>query len=64
MVLVEAKGEHLAGNIDTEYKRDVAGYFEKVGKAVSWQDLGAGFEDATFRFQVLDSGEQASGRTN
>ncbi len=57
VLVVETKGEHLVGNVDTEYKRDVAKYFEKLGRSVSWQKLGEGFENATFRFQVLDQGE-------
>lgn len=57
VLVVETKGRHLVGNPDTEYKRDVASYFEKAGKAVSWQKLGEGFENSTFRFQVLDQGE-------
>ncbi len=54
VVVVEAKGEHLSGNVDTEYKRDLAQFFEKVGRHVTWQELGEGFADATFRIQVLD----------
>ena len=38
VVVVESKGKHLAGNADTEYKRKIAGYFEKMGKTVSWQN--------------------------
>lgn len=57
VLVVESKGAHLSGNADTLYKRDVADYFEKLGKSVSWQKLGAGFENATFRFQVLEGVE-------
>lgn len=56
VLVVESKGAHLAGNPDTEYKRDVAKSFTTIGKAVSWQKLGAGFENSTFRFQVIDTG--------
>ncbi len=35
VVVVESKGRHLEGNPDTEYKRKIAGYFEKAGKKVS-----------------------------
>lgn len=54
VLVVETKGEHLAGSLDTKYKRDIAGYFEKLGKAVPWQKLARGFANSTFRFQVLD----------
>lgn len=56
VVVVESKGKHLAGNLDTEYKRKIAGYFEEMGKKVSWQKLGQGFDKHQFRFQILDEG--------
>lgn len=57
VIVVESKGKHLKGNEDTNYKRKVANYFEKVGRKVPWQKLAEDFEDETFRFQVLDEGE-------
>ncbi len=57
VVVVESKGKHLKGNEDTNYKRHVAGYFGNVGRKVPWQKLGEGFQDETFRIQVLDEGE-------
>ena len=54
VIVIESKGAHLEGNPDTEYKRKVAGYFEKVGKKVTWQQLGEDFKDHVFRFQILD----------
>ena len=57
VVVVESKGKHLKGSEDTNYKRRVAGYFGKVGRKVPWQKLGEGFQDETFRIQVLDEGE-------
>src|SRR5256885_10355992 len=56
VVVVESKGQHLAGNPDTSYKRKIADYFEKVGRKVTWQKLGEGFDHQRFRFQVLDEG--------
>ena len=44
VVVVESKGQHLAGNPDTDYKRKIADYFEKVGRKVTWQKLGEGFD--------------------
>jgi type III restriction enzyme len=52
--VVESKGKHLQGNPDTQYKRDVAAYFDQAGKQVTWQQLGEDFKDHVFRFQVLD----------
>ncbi len=57
VVVVESKGKHLKGNEDTNYKRKVASYFEKVGQKVPWQKLAKDFQNETFRFQVLDEGE-------
>ncbi|MFO7676489.1 MAG: hypothetical protein R6X12_09265 [bacterium] len=37
----------------------VARVFEEVGKKVTWQELGKGFADEQFRFQILDEGEYA-----
>ena len=56
VVVVESKGEHLSGNPDTEYKRKIANRFSEIGKKVSWQKLGAGFDQHQFRFQILDEG--------
>jgi len=57
VIVIDSKGKHLEGNPDTEYKRKVAGYFEKVGKKVSWQKLGEDFQDHVFRFQILDESQ-------
>jgi type III restriction enzyme len=62
VVVVESKGKHLLGNLDTEYKRKIADYFSKAGKQVSWQKLGEGFDKHQFRFQVLDEGLYESWR--
>ncbi len=52
--VVEAKGGHLKGNPDTDYKRGVGTYFDQLGKAVLWSELGEGFEGHRFRFHVVD----------
>lgn len=57
--VVEAKGKHLKGNEETEYKRDVARLFSEVGKKVSWQQLGDEFKDHRFCFHILDEGQEA-----
>jgi type III restriction enzyme len=57
VLVIESKGEHLEGNPNTRYKRRVADYFERVGKKVSWQQLGEDFKDHMFRFQILDQAQ-------
>jgi type III restriction enzyme len=57
VLVLESKGKHLKGNEDTNYKRSLAGYFNKVGHKVSWQELAKNFSDNRFRVQVLDEGE-------
>lgn len=57
VIVVESKGKHLAGNQDTTYKRKVASYFDDVGQKVTWQQLGQGFADHVFRFQILDEAQ-------
>jgi type III restriction enzyme len=57
VLVIESKGEHLAGNPDTTYKRKVAAYFEKAGHHVTWQELGNEFKDHVFRFQILDEAQ-------
>jgi len=58
VMVVESKGEHLEGAPDTVYKRDVAKFFSRAGKRVSWQKLGAHFKDHVFRFQILDQAQE------
>jgi len=57
VIVIESKGKQLKGNEDTLYKKSVADYFEKVGKRVTWQQLGEDFKDHQFRFQVLDEAQ-------
>lgn len=58
VVVIESKGKHLEGNPDTNYKRNVASYFDKAGKKVTWQQLGGDFKDHVFRFQILDEAQK------
>ena len=60
VLVVEGKGEHLVGSADTAYKREVADFFTKVEKSVSWQELGKGFDQSTFRFQIVDQDEHGA----
>ncbi|MGE0378192.1 MAG: hypothetical protein AB7Q45_22505, partial [Planctomycetaceae bacterium] len=54
VLVVESKGAHLEGNLDTRYKENVAAVFNDVGSEIPWQQLADDFSDQTFRFQVLD----------
>lgn len=56
-LVVESKGKQLKGSEDTNYKRDLAEIFEDIGQRVTWQELGEGFRNRTFRFQILDEGK-------
>jgi hypothetical protein len=62
VIVIESKGKHLEGNLDTTYKRNVAEVFESVGREVTWQQLGVDFKDHVFRFQILDEADQPHGR--
>ena len=57
VLVVESKGKQLKGSEDTNFKRDLARIFENIGQKIAWQELGEGFRDRTFRFQILDEGE-------
>ena len=58
VLVIESKGRHLEKSPDTAYKRAVAGFFDHVGKQVSWQQLGEDFENHVFRFQILDEAQE------
>jgi hypothetical protein len=57
VLVIESNGAHLEGNPDATYERDVAEMFDKVGHEVTWQQLGEGFKDHIFRFQILDESQ-------
>ncbi|MDQ2687245.1 MAG: hypothetical protein M3Y28_05195 [Armatimonadota bacterium] len=59
VLVIESKGKQLKGSLDTDYKRHVADYFTQIGRQVTWQELGEGFEEHCFRFQILDQGDYA-----
>jgi hypothetical protein len=61
VLVIESKGAHLEGNPDTTYKRNVASFFTKAGRRVSWQQLGEDFKDHVFRFQILDEAQPHGG---
>ena len=57
VLVIESKGAHLEGNPDTTYKRNVADFFTKAGRRVTWQQLGEPFKDHVCRFQILDEAQ-------
>lgn len=57
VMVLESKGAHLQGNLDTAYKRKVASYFNQAGRCVTWQKLGEEFKDHQFCFQILDEAQ-------
>lgn len=57
LLILESKGKHLKGNADTEYKREVAQFFEKAGQQVHWQELVGCDAPHTFRFHILNEGD-------
>ena len=60
-LVIESRGQHLEDNPDTKYKRNVASFFTKAGRRVTWQQLGADFKDHVFRFQILDEAQPYGG---
>jgi type III restriction enzyme len=57
VLVLESKGQQLKGSEDTNYKRSLAEYFNKVGHRVPWQKLAEDFSDNRFRVYVLDEGD-------
>jgi hypothetical protein len=58
VLVIESKGSHLETAPDTTYKRNVASFYTKAGRQVTWQKLGEDFKDHVFRFQILDEAQQ------
>ncbi len=57
VLVLESKGKQLKGSEDTNYKRSLAEFFNKVGHQVTWQKLAEDFSDHRFRVYVIDEGE-------
>ncbi len=57
VLVLESKGKQLKGSEDTNYKRSLAEFFNKVGHQVTWQKLAEDFSDNRFRVYVIDEGE-------
>jgi len=55
--VVETKGRHLIGNLDTGYKRKMFSLCTKEAKSRSWSDIGLVMKDKVLRFEVLAEDE-------
>lgn len=61
--VVETKGIHLKDNEDTNYKRNVFEFCNKLGQQRDWRELNLEFEEKKIEFQVI-SGEEWQSRIN
>jgi type III restriction enzyme len=52
--VLETKGEHLAGNEDTDYKRTLLKLCNELAIEKSWLELNLGFENTDFVFEMID----------
>jgi type III restriction enzyme len=52
--VLEIKGEHLAGNPDTEYKRNLLNLCNELAVKKSWSELDFGDKDTDIIFQMVD----------
>ena len=52
--VLETKGDQLAGNLDTEYKRELLGLCNKLAVEKSWNELDFGDKDSDFAFEMID----------
>ncbi|MDI6686814.1 MAG: DEAD/DEAH box helicase family protein [Desulfobacterales bacterium] len=55
--VVETKGLHLLGSLDTDYKMEMFSLCNKEAKARSWSELGLAVKDKVLRFEVLAEDE-------
>ncbi|MDF1594383.1 MAG: DEAD/DEAH box helicase family protein, partial [Desulfobacterales bacterium] len=55
--VVETKGLHLIGNLDTDYKRKMFSLCTKEAKSRSWSELGLVMKEKVLRFEVLAEDE-------
>jgi type III restriction enzyme len=51
--VLESKGEHLTGNLDTAYKSNIFDYCNELGAEREWRELNAEFGDKEFIFNVV-----------
>ncbi|PSR23869.1 MAG: restriction endonuclease subunit R [Sulfobacillus acidophilus] len=51
--VLETKGDQLAGNLDTQYKKQVFALCNELGKKITWTELGLEFPNRQVQFQVV-----------
>lgn len=54
LYVLETKGDQLAGNEDTEYKRNILNLASELAVEKSWNELDLGQEDNEFVFTMVD----------
>ncbi len=54
LYVLETKGEHLLGNEDTEYKRQLLELCNEQAVEKNWQELDLGFGESDFVFQMVN----------
>ncbi len=54
LYVLETKGDQLAGNLDTEYKRNILNLCSELAVEKSWNELDLGQEDNEFVFAMVD----------
>ncbi|WP_026962301.1 DEAD/DEAH box helicase [Alicyclobacillus herbarius] len=55
--VLETKGDQLAGNLDTNYKRRLFDVCNELAKKMSWSELGLEFPERKVQFQVIQENE-------
>ena len=54
LYILESKGDHLAGNEDTEYKRTILDLCNELAVETSWNKLDIDQDASNFHFEMLD----------
>src|SRR5690606_4198965 len=52
--VLETKGDQLAGNLDTEYKRNVLNLCNDLAVEKNWNELDLGQKEQQFVFEMVD----------
>jgi len=58
--VIETKGEHLLGSLDTTYKENIFELCNQLGEERSWDDLEQEFSNKRVEFQLIPEGEWES----
>jgi type III restriction enzyme len=55
--VLETKGQHLKGNVDTEYKRSVFDICNQNAKKADWNSLVPAMKNKVLRYEIVDEDE-------